>query len=207
MLSTPPAFNLSQNQTLQFKSVQDSCFRRNRNLKDFLPTRYSLVNEPLGHFGPPSFRAARRRFMPPFVLAVNNFFSIPPNLFRRRCFKLYSVLVRTVETYAPLRSICQSLFCFPKIFPSQQCKVIVQFVWARETYAPLCPDCQSLIFALPKWFWCRKVKSLFSFVWAGGDLCASFRTPSITFLRPGEICFACVSFQGQCRDRNCTIGI
>ena len=54
MLSTPPAFNLSQNQTLQFKSVQDSCFRRNRNLKDFLPTRYSLVNEPLGLFGPPA---------------------------------------------------------------------------------------------------------------------------------------------------------
>ena len=61
MLSTPPAFNLSQNQTLQFKSVQDSCFRRNRNLKDFLPTRYSLVNEPLWPFGPPTRLVAAQR--------------------------------------------------------------------------------------------------------------------------------------------------
>ena len=158
-------------------------------------------------FRPAVLSGGAKEVYAPFRSRCQQLFSIPPNLFRRRCFKLYSVLVRTVETYAPLRSICQSLFCFPKIFPSQQCKVIVQFVWARETYAPLCPDCQSLIFALTKWFRCRKVKSLFSFVWAGGDLCASFRTPSITFLRPGEICFACVSFQGQCRDRNCTIGI
>ena len=61
VLSTPPAFNLSQNQTLQFKSVQDSCFRRNRNLKDFLPTRYSLVNEPLRPFGPPTRLVAAQR--------------------------------------------------------------------------------------------------------------------------------------------------
>ena len=61
MLSTPPAFNLSQNQTLQFKSVQDSCFRRNRNLKDFLPTRYSLVNEPLRPLGPPTRLVAAQR--------------------------------------------------------------------------------------------------------------------------------------------------
>ena len=61
VLSTPPAFNLSQNQTLQFKSVQDSCFRRNRNLKDFLPTRYSLVNEPLWPLGPPTRLVAAQR--------------------------------------------------------------------------------------------------------------------------------------------------
>ena len=61
MLSTPPAFNLSQNQTLQFKSVQDSCFRRNRNLKDFLPTRYSVVNEPLWPLGPPTRLVAAQR--------------------------------------------------------------------------------------------------------------------------------------------------
>ena len=35
VLSTPPAFNLSQNQTLQFKSVSNPC-----------AIRYSLVNEP-----------------------------------------------------------------------------------------------------------------------------------------------------------------
>ncbi len=104
MLSTPPAFNLSQNQTLQFKSVQDSCFRRNRNLKDFLPTRYSLVNEPLGLSGPPPFRAARRRLMPPFVLAVNNFFSIHQNSFRRRCFELYAVFQERERLMLPFRN-------------------------------------------------------------------------------------------------------
>ena len=56
VLSTPPAFNLSQNQTLQFKSVSRSLLGRNQNLKDFLPTRYSLVNEP-----PPSRPAAFQR--------------------------------------------------------------------------------------------------------------------------------------------------
>ena len=86
MLSTPPAFNLSQNQTLQFKSVQDSCFRRNRNLKDFLPTRYSLVNEPLWPLGPADAarcRSARGTFMFPFVSQVNNFFSFRESFSRR----------------------------------------------------------------------------------------------------------------------------
>ena len=34
VLSTPPAFNLSQNQTLQFKSVSRFLLGRNQNLKD-----------------------------------------------------------------------------------------------------------------------------------------------------------------------------
>lgn len=198
MLSTPPAFNLSQNQTLQFKSVQDPCFRRNRNLKDFLPTRYSLVNEPLGLFGPPSFRAARRRFMPPFVLAVNNFFSIPPNLFRRRCFKLYSVFVRTEETYAPLRSICQSLFFrFPKIFPGQRTKVIMQFCMSEGDLCSPLPRLSITYFRFAEMISASQLKVIIQFCMSGGDLCTSFRTPSITFFRLDEISFACVPFQSQ----------
>ena len=86
MLSTPPAFNLSQNQTLQFKSVQDSCFRRNRNLKDFLPTRYSLVNEPLGLFGPPARLVAawrEERLCPLSFPESTTFFSFRESFSRR----------------------------------------------------------------------------------------------------------------------------
>ena len=46
MLSTPPAFNLSQNQTLQFKSVAKISVGTEIRISKFLPVRYSLVNEP-----------------------------------------------------------------------------------------------------------------------------------------------------------------
>ena len=42
MLSTPPAFNLSQNQTLQFKSVQRFLLGRNQNLKVLFPLALHL---------------------------------------------------------------------------------------------------------------------------------------------------------------------
>ena len=133
--------------------------------------------------------------MPPFVLAVNNFFSIPPNFFRRRCFKLYSVFVRTREVYAPFRSSCQSLFfAFPKIFSKQRVKVIMQFFMsAEEVYAPLCSDCQSL-FSLSRKFPASQVKVIIQFCMSEGDLCSSFRTPSITFFDSAKLCFVCVSF-------------
>ena len=48
VLSTPPAFNLSQNQTLQFKSVSRFLLGRNQNLKDsFFPLAIHLsMNHP-----------------------------------------------------------------------------------------------------------------------------------------------------------------
>ena len=47
VLSTPPAFNLSQNQTLQFKSVSNPCGKPQKSeSQSSLPIRYSLVNEP-----------------------------------------------------------------------------------------------------------------------------------------------------------------
>ena len=54
VLSTPPAFNLSQNQTLQFKSVQKFLPGRNQNLKVLFSTRSSLVNEPEKEFFTPA---------------------------------------------------------------------------------------------------------------------------------------------------------
>ncbi len=59
VLSTPPAFNLSQNQTLQFKSVpRFPLSQKSESQRLFLPTRYSLVNEPPGGLPP---AASQRR--------------------------------------------------------------------------------------------------------------------------------------------------
>ena len=84
VLSTPPAFNLSQNQTLQFKSVlKISCtWQKSESQRLFLPTRYSLVNEPPEGLRPlPPFSAARCRFMHHTLDRVNNFFSFRRSFF------------------------------------------------------------------------------------------------------------------------------
>ena len=96
MLSTPPAFNLSQNQTLQLKngeiaSSEEDTTQIRLNLF-ILPTRYSLFKEP--KFPPLFFVAARRRYAPlrsrcqqPF----ESFFFKPlserlkQSIFRERC--------------------------------------------------------------------------------------------------------------------------
>ena len=103
--------------------------------------------------------------------------------------------VRTKEVYAPFRSSCQSLFfAFPKIFSKQRVKVIMQFFMsAEEAYTPLCPDCQSL-FSLSRKFPASQVKVIIQFCMSEGDLCSSFRTPSITFFDSAKLCFACVPF-------------
>ena len=80
VLSTPPAFNLSQNQTLQFesfaKSLTVTC-KEPESQRTFLPARYSLVNEP-----PPLFSGATR-YMRPIPALVKgpceNFFRLPRN--------------------------------------------------------------------------------------------------------------------------------
>ena len=142
MLSTPPAFNLSQNQTLQFKSVQDSCFRRNRNLKDFLPTRYSLVNEPLGLFGPPARLVAawrEERLCP---------LSFPESTTSFRFAKVFrgdrqSFFSRREERLcSPLLSKSTTFFHFVKL--SFHCEAKSFSSIARSVYAPLCFRSQQL---------------------------------------------------------------
>ena len=71
VLSTPPAFNLSQNQTLQFKSVSNPCGKAaEMNLKVLFPFAIHLsMNQNL-----PPFQAASG-FMPFSSSTVKNFFS------------------------------------------------------------------------------------------------------------------------------------
>ena len=83
VLSTPPAFNLSQNQTLQFKSVSRFLLGRNQNLKDsFFPLAIHLS---MNHraFRPRRFsqrRGAGLCTLSP--LPVNDFFSFREHFFR-----------------------------------------------------------------------------------------------------------------------------
>ena len=79
MLSTPPAFNLSQNQTLQFKSVAKISVGTEIRISKFFPTRSSLVNEPCAlSFG------ARSVSTLPFAACQLLFFDFPKISFRHR---------------------------------------------------------------------------------------------------------------------------
>ena len=50
---------------------------KNRNLKDFLPTRYSLVNEPLGLPAPPSVFGRREERLCSLSLPESTAFFVP----------------------------------------------------------------------------------------------------------------------------------
>ena len=124
MLSTPPAFNLSQNQTLQFKSVQRFLLGRNQNLKVLFPTRSSLVNEPEKEFF--TLRRVLRRFVKILFCRqlVNNFLRNLQKTFyegflKPRCHKRRGRLLRSFP-----RACQQPLRIFPKFFfrrPSRLC--------------------------------------------------------------------------------------
>ncbi|MCQ5218384.1 hypothetical protein NE596_09440, partial [Desulfovibrio desulfuricans] len=87
----------------------------NRNLKDFLPTRYSLVNEPLGLFGPPARLVAawREERLCPLSFPESTTFFRFAKVFRgdRQSF---SQGARSV--YAPLCFRSQQLFPFRETF-------------------------------------------------------------------------------------------
>ena len=73
VLSTPPAFNLSQNQTLQFKSVQRFLLGRNQNLKVLFPLALHLsMNQKKSFSLPPFFTAFVNMLFCHHI--VNNFF-------------------------------------------------------------------------------------------------------------------------------------
>ena len=73
VLSTPPAFNLSQNQTLQFKSVQRFLLGRNQNLKVLFPLALHLSMNQKKSFSLPPFFAAFVNMLFCHRI-VNNFF-------------------------------------------------------------------------------------------------------------------------------------
>ena len=112
VLSTPPAFNLSQNQTLQFKSVSRFLLGRNQNLKDsFFPLAIHLsMNHPRASA---PCRSSQRRGadLCTIPLAVSTtffrsgkvFFAVPRKAQKR------VVQSREVEDIHP-PPICQRLF-------------------------------------------------------------------------------------------------
>ena len=99
VLSTPPAFNLSQNQTLQFKSVQRFLPGRNQNLKVLFPLALHLSMNQKKSFSLPPFFAAfvNMLFCHRFV---NNFFGNLQKTFcegflKPRCFMRRGRLLRS----------------------------------------------------------------------------------------------------------------
>ena len=115
VLSTPPAFNLSQNQTLQFKSVQRFLPGRNQNLKVLFPLALHLSMNQKKSFSLPPFFAAFVNML--FChRSVNNFFGNLQKTFcegflKPRCFMRRGRLLRSslmpVNSFSPF---------FPEIF-------------------------------------------------------------------------------------------
>ena len=99
VLSTPPAFNLSQNQTLQFKSVQRFLLGRNQNLKVLFPLALHLSMNQKKSFSLPPFFAAFVNML--FChRSVNNFFGNLQKTFcegflKPRCFMRRGRLLRS----------------------------------------------------------------------------------------------------------------
>ena len=108
VLSTPPAFNLSQNQTLQFKSVQRFLLGRNQNLKVLFPLALHLSMNQKKSFSLPPFFAAFVNML--FCRrSVNNFFGNLQKTFcegflKPRCF------MRRGKAFTLIPHACQQLF-------------------------------------------------------------------------------------------------
>ena len=112
VLSTPPAFNLSQNQTLQFKSVSRFLLGRNQNLKDsFFPLAIHLsMNHPRASA---PCRSSQRRGadLCTIPLAVSTTFFVPAKFFFAVPRKAQKRVVQSREVediHPPL--ICQRFF-------------------------------------------------------------------------------------------------
>ena len=105
MLSTPPAFNLSQNQTLQFKSVAKISVGRKSESQSSFPFAIHLSmnhTDPLGAkqlFTPLRFRCQQ-------VFSFREFFFAAPS----------GQLVGARETYVSFSNPRQELFCHPENF-------------------------------------------------------------------------------------------
>ena len=103
MLSTPPAFNLSQNQTLQFKSVQRFLFRKKigaeiRISKFFFPFALQLSMNKLCR------RSLRRGALCPFVVRLSRTFF--------RFVTFFQNVVKSVKLFSAAGNVLIGL-CFP----------------------------------------------------------------------------------------------
>ena len=106
MLSTPPAFNLSQNQTLQFKSVAKISVGRKSESQSSFPFAIHLSmnhTDPLG--AKQLFTPLRFRCQQVFSFRESFFFAAPSGQ-----------LVGARETYVSFSNPRQELFCHPENF-------------------------------------------------------------------------------------------
>ena len=141
VLSTPPAFNLSQNQTLQFKSVQRFLLGRNQNLKVLFPLALHLSMNQKKSFSLPPFFAAfvNMLFCHRFV---NNFFGNLQKTFcegflKPRCFRRRGRLLRS--SLMPVNSF----FSFPRKSSSRNLQRKAVFQAANATSTLPRQECQS----------------------------------------------------------------
>ena len=141
VLSTPPAFNLSQNQTLQFKSVQRFLLGRNQNLKVLFPLALHLSMNQKKSFSLPPFFAAfvNMLFCHRFV---NNFFG---NLQKTFCEGFLKPAVSCGEGgfYAHPSCLSTAFFSFfrKSSFRNLQRKAVFQAANAMSTLPR--QECQS----------------------------------------------------------------
>ena len=142
VLSTPPAFNLSQNQTLQFKSVQRFLPGRNQNLKVLFPLALHLSMNQKKSFSLPPFFAAFVNML--FChRSVNNFFG---NLQKTFCEGFLKPAVSCGEGgfYAHPSCLSTAFFSFSRESSSRnlQRKAVFQAANAMSTLSGR--KCQSL---------------------------------------------------------------
>ena len=142
VLSTPPAFNLSQNQTLQFKSVQRFLLGRNQNLKVLFPLALHLSMNQKKSFSLPPFFAAFVNML--FChRSVNNFLGNLQKTFcegflKPRCFMRRGKLLRS--SLMPVNNFLS--FFRKSSFRNLQRKAVFQAANATSTLSA--PGCQYL---------------------------------------------------------------
>ena len=87
--------------------IKIPAWQKSESQRLFLPTRYSLVNEPPGLPAPPLFSAARCRFMHPFPSPCQRLFFVSRTFFSLRSkVVVQSREVEDIQTPSP----CQRLF-------------------------------------------------------------------------------------------------
>ena len=140
VLSTPPAFNLSQNQTLQFKSVQRFLPGRNQNLKVLFPLALHLSMNQKKSFSLPPFFAAFVNML--FChRSVNNFFG---NLQKTFCEGFLKPAVSCGEGgfYAHPSCLSTAFFSFSRESSSRNLQRKAVFQAANATSTLSAPGCQ-----------------------------------------------------------------
>ena len=133
MLSTPPAFNLSQNQTLQFKSVAKISVGRKSESQSSFPFAIHLSMNHTDSLGAKQlFTPLRFRCQQVFFIFAKVFFTAPSGQ-----------LVGARETYVSFSNPRQELFCHPGkfLFPSSFRTWPAR--WRERLYAPFRPHRQA----------------------------------------------------------------